>query len=137
MINALDREAFGSGTKVLDPGLFILGSGIFRDHSVLADFHGDYVKFDREHSALTLPSTFLFISSPSLHHSFSLFPQCRFCMSSIMSGPLDYTFDISQRHYWIMTQYKGRTELAMIKRYRVTIKKVCGERLDLEPRGFF
>ena len=21
--------------------------------------------------------------------------------------------------------------------YRVTIKKVCGERLDLEPRGFF
>ena len=38
MINALDREAFKSGTKVLALGLFILGSGIFLAHSVLYTF---------------------------------------------------------------------------------------------------
>ena len=37
MINALDREAFKSGTKVLALGLFILGSGIFLDQSAWGD----------------------------------------------------------------------------------------------------
>ena len=37
MINALDRETFGSGTKVLAPGLFILGSGISLDYSEVVE----------------------------------------------------------------------------------------------------